>query len=113
VVEDWDQDPSFKSTDPTALSPVRLGAKLGYVRHQGKLADCTLNWQGRTLAKGTATDDRLKAWGYYVPGPDHIRDATRHAITALRRVAQQPDLAAQFWPYAASYFWGITTEHNE
>jgi hypothetical protein len=103
MVEDWDQDPSFKSTDREALSPVRIGAMLRYCLHIGKMGDATLSFQGRTQAKGTATDARLKAWGLYVAGPDHQRDAIRHAIVGLRRARENPALAAVMWPYAAAY----------
>ena len=32
------------------------------------------------LAKGFVTDDKLKAWGFYIKGKRHARDAIRHAI---------------------------------
>ena len=113
VCEDWDSDPSFKSTDPEALSPVRIGAMLRFAMAlQGTAAinragssmfgDATLTFQGRTIAKSTATDERLKAWGLWTT-VTHTRDATRHAITALRRARQDPELAARMWPAAANY----------
>src|SRR5579872_4706173 len=114
VCEDWDSDPTFKSTDPEALSPVRMGAMLRFaVALQGTgavnrsvtismLGDATLMFQGRTIAKSTATDDRLKAWGLWTT-VTHTRDATRHAITALRRAKQDPELAARMWPAAAAF----------
>lgn len=97
VVEDWDQDPSFKSTDTEALSPVRLGAALSYAVHLGKAGDSHIVFQGRSLAKSTATDERLKAWGMYTVGSDHERDATRHAITALRRAKANPAFRDDLW----------------
>jgi hypothetical protein len=102
VCEDWDSDPRFKTTDPEALSPVRLGAMLKLLGEQKLLGDATLTFQGRSLAFSTATDARLKAWGLYVAGSDHIRAATRHAITMLRRAKAQPVLAAALWPYPAA-----------
>ena len=113
MCEDWDSDPSFKSTDPEALSPVRIGAMLRFAMAlQGTAAinragssmfgDATLTFQGRTIAKSTATDERLKAWGLWTT-VTHTRDATRHAITALRRARQDPELAARMWPAAANY----------
>lgn len=109
IVEDWDSDPSFKTTDKEALSPVRIGAMLRFAKAMSPtdtrhmlLGDATLTFQGRTIAKSTATDDRLKAWGLYVPN-DHIRDATRHAIVALRRARKDPALRTAMWPYAAQY----------
>lgn len=34
-------------------------------------------------AKGFVTDDKLKAWGYYVKGQRHARDAMRHGLYFL------------------------------
>lgn len=114
VVEDWDSDPSFKSTDPEALSPVRIGAMLRFAHSLGAdmtgwkvvgrsfLGDSTLTFQGRTIAKSTATDERLKAWGLWST-ITHTRDATRHAIVALRRARQNEEMAAAMWPAAARY----------
>jgi hypothetical protein len=112
VIEDWDSDPSFKTTDPQALSPVRIGAMLRFAIGLGHmqnglavrmLEDATLTFQGRTIAKSTATDDRLEAWGLYTAGSPHVRDATRHAVVALRRARSSAELRASMWPYAASY----------
>lgn len=56
--------------------------------------NATLSWAIRpryfvkqmpSLAMGTVTDERLKAWGFWVPGAEHARDAIRHNITFLRR----------------------------
>lgn len=109
-VEAWDQDPRFKSTDPAALIPVRIGAQLKLLRHMsahtshgvqvGYLGDSTLTFQSRTLAKETYTDDRLEAVGMYVPGSDHIRDATRQALTLLRRARKSLTFAQALWPAA-------------
>jgi hypothetical protein len=99
VSEAWDQDPSFKSTDPEALSPVRINAMLKLLRHQGLLGDATLTTQPRAMAMSTATDERLRKWRLYVPHKD-IRASTRHAITALRRARTNPALAEELWPWA-------------
>lgn len=113
IIEQWDQDPRFKSTDPEALSPVRIGAMLCLLKHiqnlRGQLenivtswlGDATLTFQGRQMAFSTATDDRLRAWGMYHKNSEHIRAATRHAITALRRAKQSKDFATQLWPSAS------------
>lgn len=98
VVEDWDIDPAFRSTDPETLSPVRIGAMLTLLQHQGCIGDSTLHFQSRTIAKSAATNERLKAWGMYA-GNDHINDAHRHAITSLRRARENPAYAASLWPY--------------
>jgi hypothetical protein len=50
-------------------------------------------------AMATATNDRLKDWGLYLANDQpHARDATRHAITLLRKAKANPDLRAQLWP---------------
>ena len=41
--------------------------------------------QPANLALTTVTDDRQKAWGFWVPGQEHARDAVKHAITFLKR----------------------------
>jgi hypothetical protein len=99
VTEAWDQDPTFKSTDPEALSPCRINAMLTLLAFQGQLDGATLTEQSRTIAKSTATDERLKQWGFYTKGSPHVRDATRHAIVALRRARQSPEFAGQLWPF--------------
>jgi len=101
VCEAWDQDPKFKSTDPETLSPVRIGAQLELLREQGLLGDSTLHFQSRTLIHATAvSDERLKKLGMYVPGSDHIRDSTKHAIIGLRRAAEDPfTFGLALWPY--------------
>ena len=103
VVEDFDIEPHNVTTDPELLSPVRIAAMLSFVFHLGShssvslTGDARMILQSRGQAKSTATDDRLKKWGLYAPGSDHVRDATRHAITAIRRAKTSPELRAQLW----------------
>jgi hypothetical protein len=97
VIEDWDQDPRFKSTDPEALSPVRIGAMLRYISFKGKMHDTRVLFQKRGLAKETFTDERLHAARMYAKGSDHIRDATRHALTALRRARADKEFRQLMW----------------
>ena len=104
IVEGWDQNPDFKSTDEETLSPVRLGAMLMLLKFQKRLGDATVHFQSRTLAFGSkaTTDDKLKRYGMYVEGSDHIRAATKHAIIALRRARENWDFAIELWPYPAN-----------
>jgi len=104
IMEAWDQDPTFHSTDPEALSPVRLGAMMTLLQEQKLLADATLHFQSRTLAFGTVTDERLHRWRLWVKGSDHVRAALRHGITALRRARENPEWANSLWPYLAEYY---------
>jgi squalene cyclase len=73
---------------------------LRYAEHRHELNDGRVILQNRAIAKSTATDDRLKAWGLYDTnsGP-HARDATRHAITALRRARDKPKFRDEMWAY--------------
>jgi hypothetical protein len=98
IVEAWDQDPRFKSTDPETLSPVRIGAMLALLKYQKRMGDSTLHFQSRALAFGTATDERLRKWKLWVAGSEHIRAASRHAIVALRRARENPEFARALWP---------------
>lgn len=97
VTEDWDQDPKFKSTDREALSPVRIGAMLRYAQFCNQMHDSRVIMQGRVIAKETFTDERLKQAKYYVEGSDHIRDAIRHGLTALRRAKASAAFREQCW----------------
>ena len=87
------------------LSPVRITAKVGYCFNRGlegiEPPGRKIFLQQPSLAMKTATDDRLKDWGLYVRegGQGHARDATRHAITFLRRVSEKPMLRATAWPW--------------
>jgi len=103
IVEAWDQDPRFKSTDPETLSPVRIGAQLELLQEQKQLNDATLTFQSRTLAFSTATDERLHKWRLWVAGSDHVRAALRHGITALRRARENEEFASSLWPYLEFY----------
>jgi hypothetical protein len=104
-----------RSSEDT-LSPVRLIAKLGYALrkgHEGRGSDLKcgrgkprrLFQQQPSLAKNTVTDDRLKEWGYYrrEGGEEHARDATRHALTFLRRTSDEDPrstaLRVAAWPH--------------
>jgi len=77
------------------LSPVRLTFGIQHLLHaRGRVAFL----QQPAMAKTTATDERLKAWGLYRPGEEHARDATRHCITFARRVKDQRGLLLKAWP---------------
>lgn len=97
VPEAWDQDEKFKSKDPEALSPCRIGAMLTLLHYQKRLGDATLTFQSRAMAMSTATDERLRAWRIYVEHKD-IRAAVKHAITSVRRAAENWEFAKLLWP---------------
>lgn len=83
--------------DDAVFSPVRIGAKLVYAQHLGKLDAARIVFQDRSIAKTTMTDDRLKRLGYWLPGEEHARDAMRHAITALRRAKAKRAFRDKIW----------------
>lgn len=94
VVEDFAVDMVNMSKD--FLSPVRVGrafAALAEALELGLLgapvfgAIEDISWQGRGR-KADYNDARLKVLGFYTPGPDHRRDATRHALVRWKRLKQ-------------------------
>jgi hypothetical protein len=103
VCEDWDYGSPLK--DPAVYSPVRIAAKLKLLHHMGMMDDARFVLQSRTIAKSTATDERLRSWGFWVTGSDHERDAVRHAITALRRARQKKSVREKLWDPAWASIW--------
>lgn len=85
------------------LAPVRVISKMELIVHMrlcGVDHSPHMWYQEPSLAKRTATDDRLKDWGLYQRegGEGHARDADRHAITFLRRASQSKQLRHHSWP---------------
>lgn len=104
VCEDFDFGSPL--SDPEVYSPVRIAAKLKLLHHMHKMDDARFVMQSRTMAKKTATDERLKAWGFWVPSShEHERDATRHAITALRRARQRRAFREKLWDADWAAIW--------
>lgn len=89
VIEDFILRSAIKGRE--LLSPVRLTAALTYQLWRGiKIANGKKTsfepWlQSSNDAKNVMTDNRLKLMAMYTPGPDHARDATRHALMWLRK----------------------------
>ena len=54
--------------------------------------------QQPSMAKTTATDDRLKRADLYFAGMPHATDAARHVLTFLRRARQNETIRAGAWP---------------
>lgn len=54
--------------------------------------------QQPSMAKVTATDDRLKRADLYFRGMPHATDAARHVMTFLRRARKDESVRAAAWP---------------
>jgi hypothetical protein len=102
AMEDFDaRKPQHTSHDSPYLAPVRVAAVIKFCIQTGMAgAVCGLEWQMPGIAMDTATDERLKTWGLYTPGKDHPKDATRHAITLIRRAKADAKLRNRIfhWP---------------
>lgn len=76
------------------LSPVQVShAFLGFRAARAGVESVV--WQMPAMAKTTATDERMRAWGLWQPGKPHANDAIRHGVVALRRAARDPKIADQ------------------
>lgn len=78
--------------DRNLLSPVRMTAMLefscwrGLTCLDGELRRWEASRQSASDAKGVMTDGRLRDLHMYAEGPDHARDAVRHAALHLRKL---------------------------
>lgn len=74
------------------LSPVRIRAALEFAAFSGikdwsgQKRHYSVQTQSPSDAKNVVTDGRLREWQLWTPGPDHARDATRHAMLHLRKL---------------------------
>ena len=96
VIEDFDNRRPLRNRE--YLAPVRVASKIEFCIQTGMAGQVTGHeWQMPSMAFETAPDDRLKKWGLYPPGPEHPKDATRHAITLIRRAKKDPKLARRIF----------------
>ena len=87
-------------TSREVLAPVRVGAKIHYCIETGQAGTIVgVEWQMPALAKETMPDDRLKKIGLWTTGSDHIRDASRHAMTLIRRAKADEKLCRRVFHY--------------
>jgi hypothetical protein len=68
--------------DRELLSPVRLTARF---RDRMREIPLALWLFSPSDSMNICNDQRLRSWGLYVAGPDHIKDATRGAVLASRK----------------------------
>jgi hypothetical protein len=86
-------------TSEEFFSPLQINARLQFLVDTHEIKS-PLFYQTPSMAMENAPDKRLKRWGLYTPGPDHIKDGTRHAITFIRRCRADNTLAERAWPLA-------------
>jgi hypothetical protein len=78
--------------DRNLLSPVRITAALGFSTWRGlrcldgEMRRWEYSLQSASDAKNVMTDGRLRDLKMYAEGPDHARDAVRHAALHLRKL---------------------------
>jgi hypothetical protein len=84
--------------DAALLSPVRLMAMIEFMVSLINEPP-PFKKQQPSLAKSTATDERLKDWGLWEKGAPHARDAIRHGVTFLRRAKTDNRLRNWAWPH--------------
>lgn len=88
--------PAKPITSEEYLSPLRVGERIAFCAETHYII-CPFFWQSPSQAMKTAPDQRLKLWGLYQPGPDHMKDSTRHAITFIRRATSDTKLRDRAW----------------
>jgi hypothetical protein len=98
VIEDFDFGRPLK--DPEVYTPVYFAQQMTFCFERTALTnDAKMILQGRDIAKGTFTDERLEASGVFLSRnqSDHERDALRHALTALRRAKKSFKFRCAMW----------------
>jgi hypothetical protein len=88
--------PAKPITSEEYLSPLRVGERIAFCV-ETKYIICPFFWQTPSQAMEVAPDSRLKAWDLYRPGPDHMKDSTRHVVTFLRRAREDLSLRDAAW----------------
>ena len=99
AIEDFDLHTDVRSRE--VLAPVRVAAKIHFCLETGMAGTVVgIEWQMPKLAFDTMPDHRLKKIGLYQPGSEHRKDATRHAMTLIRRAKVSSKLADRIfhWP---------------
>jgi hypothetical protein len=98
ILEDFDGEGGWDAEDMIQL---KIGAMLDLLKHQGLLDDAVIARQSYNLADEEVTDAALRKLHMYFPDHEHITDAARQAMTALRRARADEDFAELLWPYRA------------
>lgn len=80
VCENYLPDPRRMGSGAVNLDPVWIGAAVC------GLLEFEPVWQTPAQAKQYATNDRLRQWGLWVVGSEHMRDANRHLATYVNKL---------------------------
>jgi hypothetical protein len=88
--------PAKPITSEEYLSPVHVGDRIAFCAETKYILN-PFFWQTPSQAMETAPDSRLKLWNLYQPGPDHMKDSTRHVVTFLRRCREERALRDAAW----------------
>jgi hypothetical protein len=100
VVERIAKEETFLSS-PRISSKVDFALWSGIRDHDDVVRRRSVSWQmPGEIEKGSKGDDRLKLLGLYTKGPDHINDATKHAIVHLGKMRN-----AGFGAFEKMYGW--------
>lgn len=85
IIEDFQIPANISSRKHEVLSPVRIGFGLALLLKMSKTFNGRVVWQQPTQM-GVITDDRLRAWGLWLPGESNkdIRSAMKHLLIYLR-----------------------------
>lgn len=75
-------------SDPHMLDPIRVMSGVDTLMWKRDLSEQVkqIEFQMPGLAKGYATNDRLREWGAWVVGSEHRRDANRHLLYKVNMV---------------------------
>jgi len=90
-------------TSRVVLAPVRVASKIHFCVQTGLAGTVTgWEWQMPALAMETMPDNRLEKAGLWTEGSEHIRDASRHAMTLIRRAKKDEKLRRRIFHYPGS-----------
>jgi hypothetical protein len=95
VLEDFRPRTDVRTME--AYTPMRLNAMMQRELHKlGMIYAMQMPSE-----KSTASDDRLKLWGFYerAGGMGHARDGDRHSLIAIRKAKQTGKKRGMWWPH--------------
>jgi hypothetical protein len=88
---------SMAAAQKGALTPMRFFSTLAFTTIMDDQRPRVPFVQNRTM-KSSASDDRMRLAGLYLPGMPHATDAARHAAVFARAARQKQAVRAAAWP---------------